>query len=250
MNIWQLFQIELFKTKRTHILPLLLLAPFLVVISGIANISRYFTPDYTEPWKAMFIQSALVYAYYFLPFSLIVVCAMVIVKEHRQGGSRKMGTLPISRFKLGLAQFGVLVWFLVLELLLFFLIFSIAGWITMYRLHLNQGLPIGYLSLWCLKLFVSMLPCLACIWTLFVWFEKPVLAIGFNVLLVIPSVLVANTPLWAWYVQDYAGYLVSLALHDFSAPINISYWPIFLDFGISFIIWLSLGLWRFVKAEW
>ncbi len=202
MSIWRLFQIELFKTKRTHIIPLLLFAPFLVVISGIANISRYFTLDYPEPWKAMFIQSALVYAYYFLPLSLIVVCAMVIVKEHKQGGWRKMRTLPISRFKLGLAQFGVLVWFLTLELLLFFLVFSLAGWITMYRLHLNQGLPIGYLSLWCLKLFFSMLPCLACIWTLFIWFEKPVLAIGLNILLVIPSVLIANTPLWPFYVQD------------------------------------------------
>ncbi len=249
MSFWQLFQIELFKTKRTHILLLLLLAPFLVVVSGIANISRYFTPDYPEPWKAMFIQSALVYAYYFLPLSLIVMCAMVIAKEHRQGGSRKMGTLPISRFKLGLAQFCVLVWFLALELFLFFLIFSVAGWITMSRFHLNQGLPIGYLSLWCIKLFASMLPCLACIWTLFIWFEKPVLAIGLNILLVIPSVLVANTPVWPYYVQDYSGYLVSLALHDFSGSISISYWPLFFCFPLSFLIWLILGLWRFVKVE-
>ncbi len=245
-----LFQIELLKTKRSKIFPLLFLAPFLVVISGVGNISQYLSPEYPDPWKAMFIQSALVYAYYLLPLSLIVVCAMLSLQEKRQGGLRKMASLPISLFQLALAKFGVLVWFLIVDLLLFFGLFALAGVWTMYRLDLNQTLPLGYLLSWCFQLFWSMLPCLACIWSLFVWFEKPVFAIGLNVVLVIPSVLVANTPLWLYYVQDYSGYLVSLALHDFSSQVSSSLslgtYGVFL---LSFSVWFLLGLWRFQKRE-
>ena len=59
--------IEFKKIKRSWIVPLIFIAPILVVSSGIASLSRYFTPEYTSAWPAMFIQSALVYAYYLLP---------------------------------------------------------------------------------------------------------------------------------------------------------------------------------------
>ena len=66
MNFLELLKIESMKVKRSKIAPLLFIAPLLVVISGIANLSQYFTPEYTDAWSAMFIQSALVYSYYLL----------------------------------------------------------------------------------------------------------------------------------------------------------------------------------------
>ena len=80
MSFLDLLKIEFMKVKRSKIVPLIFIAPLLVVVSGVANLSNYFTPEYTNAWPAMFIQSALVYAYYLLPFSMIVVC--VIVEEH------------------------------------------------------------------------------------------------------------------------------------------------------------------------
>ena len=73
MNFLDLLGIEFMKVKRSKIVPLIFIAPLLVVASGVAALSRYFTPEYTNAWPAMFIQSALVYAYYLLPFSMIVV---------------------------------------------------------------------------------------------------------------------------------------------------------------------------------
>ena len=73
MNFLDLLKIEFMKVRRSRIIPLIFIAPLLVVSTGIANLSRYFTPEYTDAWPAMFIQSALVYAYYLLPFSMIVV---------------------------------------------------------------------------------------------------------------------------------------------------------------------------------
>ena len=72
MSFWELLKIEFMKVKRGKIVPLIFIAPLLVVVSGVANLHSYFTPEYTNAWAAMFIQSALVYSYYLLPFSMIV----------------------------------------------------------------------------------------------------------------------------------------------------------------------------------
>ena len=76
MSFLELLKIEFIKVKRGKMIPLIFIAPLLVVASGVASLQNYFSPEYTNAWAAMFIQSALVYAYYLLPFSMIVVCVM------------------------------------------------------------------------------------------------------------------------------------------------------------------------------
>jgi hypothetical protein len=81
MSIIELLKIEFMKVKRSMILPLLLIPPILVVVSGVFSISMYMTPEYTNAWAAMFIQSALLFGYYLLPFSMVVVCVMIANRE-------------------------------------------------------------------------------------------------------------------------------------------------------------------------
>lgn len=116
MNFLELLKIEFMKVKRSNIIPLIFIAPILVVSSGIANLSSYFTSEYTNAWPAMFIQSALVYAYYLLPFSMIVVCVMIAGQETGNNGIMKMLALPVSRYMLSLAKFCVLMFYLFMEM--------------------------------------------------------------------------------------------------------------------------------------
>ena len=96
MSFWELLKIEFMKVKRGKIVPLIFIAPLLVVISGVANLHSYFTPEYTNAWAAMFIQSALVYSYYLLPFSMIVVCVMIAGRETGNNGILKICLLYTS----------------------------------------------------------------------------------------------------------------------------------------------------------
>ena len=48
MNFLDLLGIEFMKVKRSKIVPLIFIAPLLVVASGVAALSRYFTPEYTN----------------------------------------------------------------------------------------------------------------------------------------------------------------------------------------------------------
>ena len=125
MSIIELIKIEFMKVKRSMILPLLLIPPILVVVSGVSSISMYMTPEYTDAWSAMFIQSALLFGYYLLPFSMVVVCVMIANREIKNNGILKMLALPVSKGKLALTKFLVLLSFLAIELLIFFSSFII-----------------------------------------------------------------------------------------------------------------------------
>ena len=217
MSFLELLKIEFMKVKRGKMIPLIFIAPLLVVASGVANLQNYFSPEYTNAWAAMFIQSALVYAYYLLPFSMIVVCVMIVGRETENNGILKMLALPVSRYALSAAKFCVLLFFLFMEMVVFLVVFVITGLIAAGSTGITEALPIMYLLKWCAGLFFTMLPGAAAMWAITVLFEKPLLSVGLNLLLVIPGVLAANTPLWVVYPYCYSGYLVSCSLHDFTS---------------------------------
>ncbi|MCI9305592.1 MAG: ABC transporter permease subunit [Lachnospiraceae bacterium] len=217
MSFLELLKIEFMKVKRGKMIPLIFIAPLLVVASGVASLQNYFSPEYTNAWAAMFIQSALVYAYYLLPFSMIVVCVMIAGRETGNNGILKMLALPVSRYALSAAKFCVLLFYLFMEMVVFLTVFVITGLIATSNTDITEALPIMYLLKWCAGLFFTMLPSAATMWAITVLFEKPLLSVGLNLLLVIPGVLAANTPLWVIYPYCYSGYLVSCSLHDFTS---------------------------------
>ena len=102
-------------------------------------------------------------------------------------------------------------------MVVFLAVFVIGGLIATKTMGVTETLPIFYLLKWCFSLFLTMLPCIGTMWAITVLFEKPLLSVGLNLLLVIPGVLVANTPLWIAYPYCYSGYLVSCSLRDFTA---------------------------------
>lgn len=252
MSFLELLRIEFMKVKRSKIVPLIFVAPLLVVASGVANLSRYFTPEYTNAWPAMFIQSALVYAYYLLPFSMVVVCVMIAGRETGNNGILKMLALPVSRYALSIAKFCVLTFYLFMEMVVFLAVFVIAGTVATSTMGVTETLPVLYLLKWCVGLFLTMLPCIGTMWAITVLFDKPLLSVGLNLLLVIPGVLVANTPLWIAYPYCYSGYLVSCSLHDFTVESNTMTFSMipFLPVAILvFALVLTVAVKQFGKKE-
>ena len=252
MSFMELLKIEFIKVKRGRIVPLIFIAPLLVVVSGVANLSMYFTPEYTNAWLAMFIQSALVYAYYLLPFSMIVVCVMIAGRETGNNGILKMLALPVSRYALSIAKFCVLAFYLFMEMVVFLAVFVVAGTVATSTMGVDETLPVFYLLKWCIGLFLTMLPCVGTMWAITVLFEKPLLSVGLNLLLVIPGVLVANTPLWIAYPYCYSGYLVSCSLHDFTAESETTAFPLFPFLPVAVLVFalvLTAAITQFGKKE-
>lgn len=252
MSFLELLKIEFIKVKRGKMIPLIFIAPLLVVASGVANLQNYFSPEYTNAWAAMFIQSALVYAYYLLPFSMIVVCVMIAGRETGNNGILKMLAIPVSRYVLSAAKFCVLLFYLLMEMVVFLVVFMLTGLIATNNTGITEALPIMYLLKWCVGLFLTMLPSVATMWAITVLFEKPLLSVGLNLLLVIPGVLVANTPLWIVYPYCYSGYLVSCSLHDFTTKgvsTGFNLFPFLPCAILIFVLVLIMAVIRFGKKE-
>lgn len=252
MNFLELLKLEFLKVKRSKIIPLIFIAPLLVVSSGIANLSMYFTLEYTNAWPAMFIQCALLYAYYLLPFSMIVVCVMIAGRETQNNGILKMLALPVSRHAMSLAKFCILAFYLFMEMVVFFAVFIVAGWIATYTSGITETMPLLYLLKWCGGLFLTMLPSTAVMWALTVLFEKPLISVGLNLLLVIPGLLAGATPVWFLYPYCYSGYLVSCSLHEFSASgtdAAFQLFPFVPCAVLIFVLAILLSARRFGKKE-
>mgnify|MGYP000901791432 CR=1 FL=1 len=88
-------------------------------------------------------------------------------------------------------------------------------------------------------------------------FEKvatisPLLPVGLNLLLVIPEVLVTNTPLWIIYPYCYSGYLVSYSLHEFTteaADTAFHLFPFLPCAVLIFALVLTVAVTQFGKKE-
>ena len=252
MSFLELLKIEFMKVKRSKIVPLIFIAPLLVVASSVANLHTYFTPKYTNVWAAMFIQSALVYSYYLLPFSMIVVCVMIAGRETANNGILKMLALPVNRYVLSATKFCVLLFYLLMEMVVFLVVFAIAGILATSSKGITETIPLMYLLKWCIKLFLTMLPSVATMWAITVFFDKPLLSVGLNLFLVIPGVLVANTPFWITYPYCYSGYLVACSLHDFTTTgvsIGFELFPFLPCAAIIFSLVLFFAVTRFGKKE-
>ena len=68
MHFLKLLKIERIKCKRSKIIPFIFIAPILVVSSGVANLSTYFTPEYTQAWPCLFR----------VPFSTPTICCLSV----------------------------------------------------------------------------------------------------------------------------------------------------------------------------
>ena len=163
-----------------------------------------------------------------------------------------MLALPVSRYALSIAKFCVLAFYLFMEMVVFLAVFVIAGTVATSPMGVTETLPVLYLLKWCVGLFLTMLPCVGTMWAITVLFDKPLFSVGLNLLLVIPGVLVANTPLWIVYPYCYSGYLVSCSLHDFtveSDTMAFSMFP-FLPIAILvFVLVIMIAVTQFGKKE-
>ena len=205
-------KIEFLKAKRGKILPILLIAPILVVVSGISALSMYLTPEYPDPWAAMFIQSALLFSYYLLPLSMVVVCIMLQSREKQASGILKMLSLPIDKTKMMLAKFTVVVGYLLIEMIIFLTVFIIAGMYTSFTNELISPVPVVYILKWSSLIFLSMLPSLAVMWAITVRFSKMFISVGLNFLFTIPGILFSALPVWYLFPYCYSGHVIRSAI--------------------------------------
>ena len=171
----------------------------------------------------------------------------------RNGEQRSLENVSFTRQPLCLISRKVCVLFFYLLMEMFFLaVFVITGLIATINTGITEALPAMYVLKWCAGLFFTMLLSVATMWAITVLFVKPLLSVDLNMLLVIPSVILVNTPFWVVYPYCYSGYLVSCFLHDFTAKgvsTGFNLFPFLPCAILVFVLVLTVAVKRFGKNE-
>lgn len=221
MKFTDLMKMELMKIRRSKIILLLMLPGILVIITGMASISDYISQQPDHAWEMMFVQSSLMYSYYLMPLSLVVICTMMLQREYVGRGILKTLTLPINPQKVSLAKMALILILLFTELFLYFLMFIAAGIITGLAAGISVSTPIWYLGSWCIKLFLAAIPMAALFWLISVALVKPILTLAVNLVLILPGILISNIPIIRLlYPFNYPGVLVTEELRRLSSSFD------------------------------
>jgi len=236
MTFFQLIQIEFQKVKRSKILPILIIAPFLIVASGINSLINYITPESEGAWQAMFVQSCLLFAYYLLPLTMVVVSILITQREKTNNGMLKMLSLPIKRGAMSLAKLSVFIFYLFLEILIFFIFFIFVGLYASNNIGLSDPVPYGYILKWSIILFLTAIPFVSFIWMLASLFKKAFLTIGLSMFMVIGSIFMANTKAWIIFPFSYSGKFVTAELS------RISNGEVYLSLDVLPFAFIAIGL--------
>ncbi len=119
-----------------------------------------------------------------------------------------MLSLPVSAARLCLAKFLVMALLMTVQML-FTILFYYAGALLASRLEdydFVLGLP--YVLHGAAMIYLAVIPMSAIFWMLAVLIRTPIFSAGICLASLVPSVLMLNTKLWAFYPMDYPFYML------------------------------------------
>ncbi len=209
-GIAALFRIELIKLRRSHIFWILLIPAAMMWIPSALNADVNFRMNDIgiSPEHNFFIQGFMGMAWFMIPATLIICTVLLIQNERTNRGFIKMLSLPASAGRLCLAKFLVMPLLITVQML-FTILFYFIGALLASRLE-NYDFVLGlpYVLHAAAMIYLAALPMAGVFWMLAVLIRTPVFSAGICLASLVPSILMLNTKLWAFYPMDYPFYML------------------------------------------
>ncbi|MEI5908501.1 ABC transporter permease [Bacillus spongiae] len=116
--MFSIIQSEWYKLRKSKIILILFAGPFIAFFIGLTG--NLFPTDIGNEWYIMLLSMNLSYALLFLPLITGVLASVICRYEHQAGGWKQLLAMPVTRGKVFVAKF-VLVMILVLTIQLLYL---------------------------------------------------------------------------------------------------------------------------------
>ncbi|MDG5472314.1 ABC transporter permease [Jeotgalibacillus sp. ET6] len=231
-----LMQTEWFKLRKSKISFIILAGPFIAFLGGL-------TVDFTEAdapgveWYLILLATNLAYALLFLPLISGVLASTICRYEHQEGGWKQLLALPVTRGKVFLSKY--------LLLMAIVLVIQLLYLAALYSVGLIKGVtePFPLTIIWKSVLggWVATLPLVALQLWLSILFKSYAAPLTVNVVFTLPAVLAINSerfgPYYPW-AQPFSMMYISGDPNDlFFVP-----WEQLLTVvGGSFVIFYLMG---------
>lgn len=252
MSYISLCKVELIKLRRSHIVWIILIPVVLLWVVALLNSGMNFSAQGISPENNFFIQSFMGLVFLMYPATLVVGTVLLTQMERGNQGLLKMLSLPISRVKLCLAKFAVLLLLAALQFLLMDLLYFPCAFLAsqMNGYHFMLSPLFVFQQSW--MMFLTSLPMAALYWMIATVLSSPVFSVGIGLASIVPSVLIMNTKLWYCYPPCYPFYWLTQLMGQMSNSADgfqISWLPFLPVAAVLFSVCLVIACLYFGRAE-
>ena len=213
MNFVSLVGVELKKIRRSKILLILLIPVIMMWIPSIINADMNFdlrgipiTPE-----NNFFIQGFMGMVWFMIPASLVICTVLLNQTERSHKGILKMLSLPVSRAKLCLAKFTVLILLAAFQMAVSIVAYGICAAAVTNTLDYNFILEPFYVCKNVCSIYVAAIPMAAVYLAVSTLIQSPIFSVGVGLASIVPSVFLINTKIWFAYPMSYPFYLLMVS---------------------------------------
>ncbi|WP_079710348.1 ABC transporter permease [Paraliobacillus ryukyuensis] len=185
---------EIFKFRKANIWALIFVGPVIAIFAGLVDSSDL--P--VNSWVYTVLMMNLVYAVLFLPLITGVFASIVCRYEHQAGGWKQLLALPVTKGRVFLAKYLLLIGLVFLMQLLYlgaiYLVGNIQGFADPFPLEIIWKSVLGG--------WIATFPLIALQLWLAIWFKSFAAPFAVNVIFTIPTILALNSeklaPFYPW----------------------------------------------------
>lgn len=229
MSFLSLIGVELKKIQHSKILWILLIPIVFLWVPAVINADLNFDMQLEgiSPENNFLVQSFMGFAWFMYPASLVICTVLLNQTERSNRGILKMFSLPISRFKLCLAKFVLLLILAVVQmammLVMYFICAAIASSIQDYQFMLSPFTVLKEARM----IYLSSIPMATVYWMLATCIQTPIFSIGIGLATIVPSVLAINTKMWFLYPMCYPFMIITSEMHKMSTNLGTFSYKLF-----------------------
>lgn len=188
-----ILQSEWYKLRKSKMVPIIFAGPMIGLFIGLAV---NFDDDYgVNQWFIAVLSMNLLYALLFLPLITGVFASLICRYEHQAGGWKQLLALPVTRGKVFAAKYLLIMLLAMAMQLLYLSSIYAVGMIKGY----TDPFPIEIVLKSIFGGWVATLPLVALQLWMSVMFKSFAAPFAVNVILTLPSILVANSKLFGPY---------------------------------------------------
>lgn len=183
-----ILQSEWFKFRHSKIMFIILTVPIIGIFLGFT--SRFSNEDFEiNEWYLSLLSMNLTYALLFLPLITGVLASAICRYEHQAGGWKQLLALPVTRGRVFIAKYVLLIVLVLVMQVLFFVALYIVGMIKGF----TDPFPMVIVWKSLVGGWVATLPLIALQLWMSILFKSFAAPFAINVILTLPTILVVNS---------------------------------------------------------
>lgn len=230
-----LLQSEWFKFRKSPILSIILVGPLLGLLIGL-TVNDYEQFEMNQ-WYPTLLMMNLTYALLLLPLVTGVLASFICRYEHQAGGWKQLLTLPVSRGKVFIAKYVLLVCTVLCIQLLYLVAVYCVGTIKGF----THPFPIDIFWKSIFGGWIATFPLVALQLWMSIVFKSFAAPFAVNVVFTLPSILVVNSERFAPYYPWVQPFSMMYISEDTADIFFIPWEQLSIVVGGSFIIFFLCG---------